>query len=87
MPSTQTKDATEISVGMRVRASRDRLNWEQQDLSDKSQVPVPTIKDIERGKTKNPRAKTLNALASALNVDAGWLRTGEKSPVKVAPEV
>ena len=85
MPTNQTQTVT--GIGARVREARNRLNWEQQDLADQSQVPKPTIKDIERGKTKNPRAKTLNALAQALHVDAGFLRTGETSPAPLAPQV
>ncbi len=96
MPTNQNQDvvaqfgaATSVAntVGARVRQARDRLNWEQQDLSDRSKVPIQTLKDIERGKTKAPRAKTLNALAEALGVEAGFLRTGEDPPNFVAPQV
>ena len=96
MPTNQNKDVVAHSgavtsvpntVGARVRQARNRLNWEQKDLSDRSKVPIQTLKDIERGETKAPRAKTLNALAEALGIEAGFLRTGEDPPNFLAPQV
>ena len=37
-------------------------------LARQSGVPLPTLRNIQYGKTKNPRTETLSALAKALNV-------------------
>ncbi len=74
-------------VGDRVRAARYKLNLEQSQLAERSKVPLPTLKDIERGRSKNPHPKTLEALAQVLRVEAGFLRTGEQPPAPVAPQV
>lgn len=39
-----------------------------QELSDISKIPITTLKDIFRGKTKNPRIDTMNAIEKALNI-------------------
>ena len=39
-----------------------------QDLSDMSNIPLNTLKNIFRGKTKNPRIDTLQAIESALGM-------------------
>lgn len=90
MSQSQINDAAiekAESVGKRVRAARHNLNLGQQQLADQSKVPLPTLKDIEGGRTKNPHPKTLDALALVLRVDAGFLRTGNQQPAPVAPEV
>lgn len=92
MPTSQSQtndtaaDKSE-GVGVRVRSARHNLNMEQQQLAEQSNVPLPTLKDIERGRTKNPHPKTLEALAGVLRVDAGFLRTGNQPPAPVAPKV
>lgn len=50
----------------------DRLMKEQgltpRQLSDLSGIPLPTIRNLQYGKTKNPRSETCSALAAALSV-------------------
>lgn len=38
-------------------------------LSDKSGIPLATLKDIFRGATANPRIDTMKAITTALNID------------------
>lgn len=38
-------------------------------LAEKSGIPIDTLKQIFRGKTKNPRIDTMNAIMTALGLD------------------
>jgi putative transcriptional regulator len=53
-------------MGNRVKEFREKLGLSQEQLSDKSGVSRVSISLIESGGTKNPSAKTLYALASAM---------------------
>jgi transcriptional regulator with XRE-family HTH domain len=63
------------SVADRIRALREQRGWSQQYLSRASGVSGRTIQRIEGGKLQ-PQPQTLQALASAFNVDVSKLRTG-----------
>lgn len=65
------------SIGNRIKRLRDQLVITQVELSIISGVPLPTIKDIERGATLIPRVKTLRALARVFRVSASYLRNGD----------
>lgn len=84
--NTTTSTLASEGIGTRVRAARDKLNLNQQQLSKQSGVPLPTLKNIEGGRTKSPHTKTLEGLAQALRVAPGYLRTGEEPP-PIAPKV
>ncbi len=49
------------------RAARAWLGWSQQDLANRSNVGLSTVKDFENGSRK-PIANNLNALKQALEV-------------------
>ena len=49
----------------------------QCQLSDRSGVPLPTLKDIERGHSQTPRDSTLLLLAGVLQVEPQYLRFGD----------
>ena len=67
------------SIGERTKRLRRRRVMTQAELSRISRVPLPTIKDIERGATTGPRPATLRMLAAALGVDASYLLNGGDS--------
>jgi Predicted transcriptional regulators len=48
---------------------RKKRNWSRYKLSLYSHVPLSTLSDLERGKNKNPRIKTVEAIAKALGVN------------------
>lgn len=50
-------------------------NITYQELSDRSNVPLNTIKNIFRGKTENPRIDTMNAIETALGIKKATLFT------------
>ena len=64
------------SIGNRLRRLRDSALMTQAELSRQSGVPLPTIKDIERGATTRPRNSTIRALAEALDVQPRFLLFG-----------
>ena len=70
-------DRADETVGQRVGRLRDRLLLTQSGLSLASEVPLPTIKDIERGRTQTPHVATLRRLAEALRVEPEYLRFGD----------
>jgi transcriptional regulator with XRE-family HTH domain len=51
-----------------MRRLRESLKWSREKLSEMSGVPARTIQDIETGISKNPRIKTVKAIATALGV-------------------
>ncbi len=65
------------TVGERLRWTRDRHAWTQEDLARASGVPIVTISRIENRRIDRPRQSTVRRLADALGVDPGWLLTGE----------
>ena len=59
---------------MRLEEMRDRkrtLGWSNETLAAKSGVPLATVQKVLSGITKNPRQKTVEALAAALRKGAG----------------
>ena len=73
------ESTTQESIRERIKRLRRRLVITQKVLAIGSTVPLQTIKDIERGHTSVPRAKTIRALAIALNVSPSYLRNGYES--------
>ena len=51
-----------------IKAYMKEKNITYQDLSDMSNIPLNTLKNIFRGKTKNPRIDTLQAIVQALGI-------------------
>ncbi len=47
-------------------------NITYQQLSDKSGIPLNTLKNIFRGKTVNPRIDTMHAIERALGLSPEW---------------
>ena len=63
-----------------------RQNITYQELSNKSNVPLNTLKNIFRGKTVNPRIDTMNAIESALGLN-GTSWTAEEIAQGVTPTI
>lgn len=77
MATRDITNGTIETIGQRIRKLRDGIPLTQQELSEKSGVPVATIKDIER-KPRRPHNKTLRNLAQALNVTPTYLLFGQE---------
>lgn len=54
-------------------------NVSEAEIARKTSIPQPTIHKILTGKTSDPRASTLSALASFFNVSIDELVTGQES--------
>ena len=67
----------EETVNRRIRRLRKQNVLTQAKLAKMSGVPLPTIKDIERGTSRSPRPRTLTALAKALKVTPSYLVSGD----------
>lgn len=75
-----------MNIGVRVRQERDRLGLSREELTQ--QMPAEwrmdrnTLWHIEAGKTKNPRADQIIALATVLGVSADYLLGLTDDPVR-----
>lgn len=54
------------TIGEKIRALRQRRGWTLKDLSDRTDLSVPYLSDIERRREINPTLETLSTIASAL---------------------
>lgn len=61
----------------RLKIARDDAVLTQGELAEIAGISRLHISEIETGRTKAPRPRTLRALAEALGVSVRWLRTGE----------
>jgi len=71
------------SIGIRLRAARQRAGFTQEGLAEASGCGLATIRRIEQGDME-PRADTARRLAKDLTIRAGWLMFGEL-PMEVGP--
>ena len=60
-------------ITLRVRELREAKGWTQEALADRAGLRRATVNAIEGGRTKGVDFATLEALAKALGVDAGYL--------------
>lgn len=66
------------TIGERLRQTRMRRVWTQDDLARESGIPIVTISRIENGRHEGqPRQSTIRKLAGALGVEPAWLLLGE----------
>jgi len=65
-------------VRLRVRELRKAMKLTQDQLADLSGVDQGNISKLERGETKGVDFRTLEKLADALGVDAGFLIVHER---------
>jgi len=64
------------SLGRRLRAARERLGWSREALAYRSSLSWSAIEQIESGRRRDVRLKTLAALASTLGVSIDYLVEG-----------
>ena len=78
----RTRDIPEpmAGLGVRLRATRERKGWNQQELANASGVDSPRISRIEGGKRMGGlTAAHVVRLARALEVSVGYLLAGESA--------
>lgn len=76
-PVKLSKNNKALSFSEKIIAVRKRLGLSQDALAEKAGVSGSAIGLIEQGKTKNPGADMLSALASNLGVSLEWLLLGQ----------
>lgn len=64
----------------RIRQSRERLGWSQEDLARRVSVSQSTVSGWELG-LKSPRTRIMGRLAMVLGVAFEWLSTGRGAMV------
>lgn len=52
-------------IRQQITAARSFIEWTQEDLALKANLPLSTIQKIERGVSENPRASTIDAIRAA----------------------
>jgi transcriptional regulator with XRE-family HTH domain len=65
-------DISAWSIGQKVRASRERKGWRQEDLALESGIARPNIARLEIGR-HSAHLSTLRRVAKALDVQIDWL--------------
>jgi DNA-binding XRE family transcriptional regulator len=63
-----------MTLAERLRELRTQQGWRLKDLADKSDLSVPYLSDLERGRT-NPSLETLQTLAASYKVSVNDLLT------------
>ncbi|GAA2080177.1 hypothetical protein GCM10009801_38320 [Streptomyces albiaxialis] len=73
---------TTTELGEAVRTARDRARLSQRVLAARSGVSLRTLREIERGRVRVPRARSMERLAATLQapglLDHGAVRTAER---------
>jgi phage repressor protein C with HTH and peptisase S24 domain len=82
MPSTKADAQTSIlvymgSIGSRLRQARLDANETLQALADAAGVSRQAVSQIERDRTKQPEAATLEPISRKLEISLHWLMTGK----------
>jgi len=68
-------DINKEIVGNRIRSARKKLKLSQKELSERSGLPLPSLKDYETGK-RMPGGEAIASLCQA-GISANWLLTGK----------
>lgn len=58
-----------IEIVAKVKKELEKQHMTYKELSEKSEVPLDTLNNFFRGKTKNPRIDTIQAIEHALGLD------------------
>jgi transcriptional regulator with XRE-family HTH domain len=70
----------ESRIGDRLRAARERLGWSREELAVHSGVSWSAIAQVESGRRRNLRPRTLSRLCGALGVSIDYLVNGGPTP-------
>lgn len=71
--------ASPTTIGQRIRSRRRELNLTLRELSERSDLSITYISDLERGKRGAPTAPVLERLATALECSVDYL-LGREDP-------
>jgi len=72
-------------IGRNVRAAREAKLFSRPDLAKRSGLSLAGIDHLERGLSARPRRRTIEKLATALDVDVDTLMEGSQYPLGQAP--
>jgi len=74
-----------MQLSDRIRNARERAKLSQAQLAMLCGISQPSLSDLESGKTKSLRGKTLLRLAEALGQSPEWLADGNGKADALAP--
>jgi transcriptional regulator with XRE-family HTH domain len=74
-------------ISDRIKKFRAQARLGQEELSSKAEVPFPTYRDIEYGKTKDPGVQSVSKIAAALGVSVDALISEQETPEQVKLEL
>lgn len=66
-----------LIVGLRIREVRESMNLSREKFSEKCDISVSFLADVERGK-KSLTAKTLYKICTSVNISADYIILGHK---------
>jgi transcriptional regulator with XRE-family HTH domain len=81
MSKTTVEPKPNYSIGKRIRAAREAVNWTQDDLVRASGLSKGFISDVENGKS-NLSVASLIRLSDTLRSSVEWLVRGHR-PAKI----
>jgi transcriptional regulator with XRE-family HTH domain len=81
-------DGTEVraTLAKNIKTFRNRRNWSQADLAEKSNLSIVFLSDIERG-NKWPYLDTLIKLATAFKVEVYELLKPDNTPLPLPSQI
>jgi transcriptional regulator with XRE-family HTH domain len=71
-----TSPQEDAAISRRVKAARERLGWSREELAFHSGISWSGVVQVESGRRRNLRPRTLSALAAALGVTIEFLLHG-----------
>lgn len=74
------------TIGELLRAHRRRLGLTQRDLAERAELSVGAVRDIEQGRSNHPRLSSVQAMATALDLDATALAALRTTITETAQE-
>ena len=71
------KSEREMEIGSIIKSRREKLNWTQVQLAEKSGVLETQIRRYESGRTRNPGVDQVGRILDALGIDMKGNVTGD----------
>jgi len=72
---TESQKKLGVRLAMRIKTSREKSSYTQEELASKSQISIDTLRKLEGGRVAAPSVFLISKLARILNVKLeDWLK-------------